>query len=65
MDKEFFIWQACALKAASDAINKECLSVLRDKQIKAEDKLIALRAMLQTQDRIEVSYLQTMKSVKE
>jgi hypothetical protein len=61
---DYFIWQACAYKAASAAVNKECLSLLKDKQIGAEDKLIALRAMLQTQAEMELNYAKAMEKVK-
>ena len=63
MSKEYNIWRACALKAASNAVNKECLSLLRDKQIGAEEKLLALRAMLNEQGRIELEYLKAMEGV--
>lgn len=63
MSKEYNIWRACALKAASSAINKECLSLLRDKQVGAEDKLLALRAMLNEQNRVELEYLKAMEGV--
>lgn len=63
MSNEYNIWRACALKAASNAINKECLSVLRDKQVGAEDKLLALRAMLNEQGRIELEYLKAAKEI--
>jgi hypothetical protein len=61
---DYFIWQACAYKAASAAVNKECLSLLKDKQMGAEDKLIALRAMLQTQAEMELNYAKAMEKVK-
>ena len=63
MSKEYNIWRGCALKAASSAINKECLSLLRDKQVGAEEKLLALRAMLNEQGRIELEYLKAMEGV--
>ena len=44
--KDYFIWQACALKAASGAIQKEMLTVLRDRRMGAEDKLVAIKAMI-------------------
>ena len=62
--KDYFIWQACALKAASGAIQKEMLSVLRDKQMGAEDKLIAVKAMLVEQGRIECDYRKAMEQCK-
>lgn len=61
---DYFIWQACAYKAASAAVNKECLSLLKDKQMGAEDKLIALRAMLQVQAEMELNYAKAMEKVK-
>lgn len=63
MDNQFHVWRACALKAASAAITRECLSVLRDKQVSAEDKLLALKAMLQEQSRLEFEYLKAMEKV--
>lgn len=63
MSKEYNIWRGCALKAASSAINKECLALLRDKQVGAEEKLLALRAMLNEQGRIELEYLKAMEGV--
>lgn len=60
MTEDHFIWQACAYKAASAAINKECLSVMKDKTISAEDKLIALRALLQVQGEMELNYVKAM-----
>ena len=62
--KDYFIWQACALKAASGAIQKEMLSVLRDKQMGAEDKLIAVKAMILEQGRIEMDYHNAMEKCK-
>ena len=62
--KDYFIWQACALKAASGAIQKEMLSVLRDKQMGAEDKLIAVKAMILEQGRIEMDYHKAMEHCK-
>ena len=62
--KDYFVWQACALKAASGAIQKEMLSVLRDKQMGAEDKLIAVKAMLVEQGRIEMDYHKAMEQCK-
>ena len=62
--KDYFIWQACALKAASGAIQKEMLSVLRDKQMGAEDKLIAVKAMILEQSRIEMDYHKAMEKCK-
>lgn len=59
--KDYFIWQACALKAASGAIQKEMLSLLRDKQMGAEDKLVAIKAMLVEQGRIECDYRKAME----
>lgn len=59
--KDYFVWQACALKVASGAIQKEMLSVLRDKQMGAEDKLIAIKAMLVEQVRIECDYRKAME----
>lgn len=61
---DYFIWQACAYKAASAAVNKECLCLLKDKQMGAEDKLLALRAMLQTQAEMELNYAKAMEKVK-
>jgi hypothetical protein len=61
---DYFIWQACAYKAASAAVNKECLSLIKDKQMGAEDKLLALRAMLQTQAEMELNYAKAMEKVK-
>lgn len=54
--KDYFIWKACALKIASGAIEKEMLSVLRDRQMGVDDKLIAIKAMLVEQGRIECDY---------
>ena len=62
-NKEYYVWQACALKAASGAIQKEILSVLRDKQMSAEHKLVAVKAMLVEQGRIEVEYRKAMEQV--
>ena len=62
--KDYFIWQACALKAASGAIQKEMLSVLHDKQMGAEDKLIAVKAMILEQGRIEMDYHKAMEKCK-
>ena len=59
--KDYFIWQACALKAASGAIQKEMLTVLRDRRIDAEDKLVAIKAMILEQGRIEMDYQKAMK----
>ena len=59
--KDYFIWQACALKAASGAIQKEMLTVLRDRQMGAEDKLVAIKAMILEQGRIEMDYQKAMK----
>lgn len=62
--KDYYVWQACALKAASGAIQKEILSVLRIKQMSAEDKLIAVKAMLVEQGRIETDYHKAMEQCK-
>ena len=59
--KDYFVWRACALKAASGAIQKEILSVLRDKQMSADDKLVAIKAMLVEQGRIECDYRKAME----
>lgn len=59
--KDYYVWQACALKAASGAIQKEILSVLRIRQMSAEDKLIAVKAMLVEQGRIETDYRKAME----
>ena len=59
--KDYFIWQACALKAASGAIQKEMLTVLRDRRMDAEDKLVAIKAMILEQGRIEMDYQKAMK----
>lgn len=59
--KDYYVWQACALKAASSAIQKEILSVLRIRQMSAEDKLIAVKAMLVEQGRIETDYRKAME----
>ena len=59
--KDYFIWQACALKAASGAIQKEMLTVLRDRRMGAEDKLVAIKAMILEQGRIEMDYQKAMK----
>lgn len=61
---EYFVWQAAALKAASAAIQKEALSLLRDRQMSAEDKLVAVKAMLVEQGRIEGDYLKAMANYK-
>jgi hypothetical protein len=63
MTEDHFIWQACAYKAASAAIGKECLSVLKDKSMPADAKLTALRALLQVQGEMELNYAKAMKGV--
>ena len=63
MNDDYFVWQACAYKAASAAVNKECLSVLKDKTMSAEDKLLALRALLNVQGEMELNYAKAMKGV--
>lgn len=65
MNKDYFVWQACALKAASSAVHKECVSLIKERGISAEDKLIALRAMLGVQGRLEVDYHDSMRNVKQ
>lgn len=64
MNNDYFVWSACAYKAASAAIHKECLSVLKDKQMGAEDKLLALRALLHVQGEAELNYAKAMERVK-
>lgn len=65
MNNDYFVWLACAHKAASTAINKECLSVLKDKQMGAEDKLLAVRALLHAQNEAELNYAKAMERVKQ
>ena len=60
MNNEHFIWQACAYKAASAAINKECLSLIKDETMEAEYLLVALRALLQVQGEMELNYVKAM-----
>ena len=63
MGKDYNIWRATALKAASAAIQKEMLDILRYKQMSAEDKLLAIKAMLVEQGRVEVDYQKAMERV--
>jgi hypothetical protein len=63
MNNDYSVWQACAYKAASAAVNKECLSVIEDKTMSAEDKLLALRALLNVQGEMELNYAKAMKGV--
>jgi hypothetical protein len=63
MNNDYFAWQACAYKAASAAVNEECLSVIKDKTMSAEDKLLALRALLNVQGEMELNYAKAMKGV--
>jgi hypothetical protein len=64
MNNDYFVWSSCAYKAASAAVNKECLSILRDKQMGAEDKLLALRALLHVQAEMELNYTKAMERAK-
>lgn len=63
MNDDYFVWQACAYKVASAAVNKECLSVLKDQTMSAEDTLLALRALLNVQGEMELNYAKAMKGV--